>query len=263
MTKRYLDKYYTPKGVVKKVLEIVEKDIMPLSEFKRIIEPSAGAGAFIKEIKHNNVIAYDIEPEYKGIIKADYLKQNLKRIEKSLVIGNPPFGTAGAMARNFIKKSLEHSDYVVFILPGDNYNKPTRVEGVKLYKSYLLPKLEYSGVKLRCCINIYVKGVEKNKKIKGVQIFYQEKGQVGEDKYLGIRDYDYRIISFGTARLMDKREKMKASEIKITFDKKVNFKPILEKFLKEKEKISISATSIKPNEIIKLIYDNYPELREN
>jgi hypothetical protein len=37
MAKRYQDKYYTPASVVKAVLKVIEKEIMPLDKFNRII----------------------------------------------------------------------------------------------------------------------------------------------------------------------------------------------------------------------------------
>ncbi|MGL5716760.1 MAG: hypothetical protein ACRCX2_27340 [Paraclostridium sp.] len=88
------DKYYTPKAVVKKVIEIVSKEIMPIERFSRIIEPSAGAGAFLRELPPN-AIGYDILPEYEKVIKQDYLKLELPLLKNSLVIGNPPFGVSG------------------------------------------------------------------------------------------------------------------------------------------------------------------------
>ena len=56
MAKIENDKYYTPKGAVIKVLEIIAKDIMPLEQFSRIIEPSAGAGAFLMQLPKNIII---------------------------------------------------------------------------------------------------------------------------------------------------------------------------------------------------------------
>lgn len=61
MAKRYLDKYYTPTSVVKAVLKVIEKDIMPLDKFSRIIEPSAGDGAFLKLLP-KTATGYDIAP---------------------------------------------------------------------------------------------------------------------------------------------------------------------------------------------------------
>lgn len=116
------DKYYTPKSVVKAVLKVVEKELMPLEKFSRIIEPSAGAGAFLRELP-KGALGFDILPEYEGVIKGDYLKQEIPYLKNSLVVGNPPFGVGGQLVQKFIEKSLEHSDYVAFVIPGDNYKK--------------------------------------------------------------------------------------------------------------------------------------------
>ena len=265
MAKRYQDKYYTPATVVKAVLKVIEKEIMPLDKFNRIIEPSAGAGAFIKELPEST-ISYDIAPEYEGIICADYLKENIPYLENSIVIGNPPFGRSGMLAKEFIKKSMERSDYVAFILPGDNYNRKSSIPGIKLFKSYMLPEVKYSGVKLKCCFNIYCKGDEEKKKIKDVDIYEFSRNKnttkKEEEEYLK-KDCDYRIISYGTIRLIGKNEKTRVQELKINFKVKRNFKYILEKYIKEKANISVSAANISKQDIVDLIYDNYPELRGN
>lgn len=265
MAKIEHDKYYTPKGVVLKVIELVSRDIMPIEQFTRIIEPSAGAGAFMRELP-NTTIGYDILPEYEGIIKGDYLEQDIEYKKNSLVIGNPPFGT-GVLPIKFLKKSMEHSDFVAFILPGDNYKREKNVKGVKLFKSYMLPKLKYSGVELNCCLNIYIKTTEEKriKKIKGV-VFYENVRIKKEDKtkendFLE-KKCDYRFVNFGTIRIVDNNDKnVRVREMKILFEKKVNFKPVLENFLKNKTKVRISVTTITKQDIINLIYDTYPELR--
>jgi len=50
MAKNPNDKYYTQESEVKKVIEIMLKHI-PKESITEIIEPSAGDGAFIEEIK--------------------------------------------------------------------------------------------------------------------------------------------------------------------------------------------------------------------
>ena len=88
MAKIPLDKYYTEDALaeycVKKTYEILGSD------WDRIIEPSAGAGAYLKYLP-KNTLAYDIAPEAEGIITADYRDVVLPYMERSLVIGNPPF----------------------------------------------------------------------------------------------------------------------------------------------------------------------------
>lgn len=266
MAKIHNDKYYTPNNVVRKVIQVLEKDVMPIEKFSRIIEPSAGAGAFLKHLP-KKTIGYDIEPQSEGIIKADYLKQNIPYMKNSLVIGNPPFGNSGNMHTEFIKKSMEHSDYVAFVLPGDMYKKD-KFEDIELFKSYMLPEVKYSGVKLKCCFNIYRKRKKKlkEKRIKNVEIktFSKKKGttKIEEQNWLNQRA-DYRLIGYGTIRLLSLTDrKVRAKEMKILLKEKVNLKPILEKFLRDKSKVAVSTPNISKKDIIELIYDNFPQLRE-
>lgn len=82
-----------------------------------MIEPSAGAGSFSKQIP--GCIALDIHPETDGVIKTDFLKwkpENIDR-EKTLVIGNPPFGKQCSLALKFIKHAATFANTIAFILP--------------------------------------------------------------------------------------------------------------------------------------------------
>ncbi|MGL5124527.1 MAG: hypothetical protein ACRC6U_00855 [Fusobacteriaceae bacterium] len=260
------DKYYTPKAVVKKVIELLEKDLMPIEQFSRIIEPSAGAGAFLRELP-KSAVGYDILPEFEGIIKGDYLQQEIPYLKNSLVIGNPPFGVSGGLVQKFIKKSFEHSDYVAFVIPVDNYNKQTKIKGVELYKSYKLPEVKYSGVSLKCCINIYKRGETKIKKVNGVDIvkFSRIKATTKKEEQAFIDlEADFRMIAYGGVRIVEVHDKKtRATEYKIIFDKKRNFKPILEAFLDKKLKESVTIGRVSIQDIINLIYDSYEDLRAN
>ena len=266
MAKIYNDKYYTPDNVVKKVIEVLEKDVMPISKFSRIIEPSAGAGAFLKRLPVD-AIGYDIEPQADNIIKGDYLIQNIDYKQNSLVIGNPPFGKSGDLHSKFIKKSIEHSNYIAFVLPGDMYKKDKFTE-VELYKSYMLPAVKYSGVKLRCCFNIYRKRKTalKEKKIKNVEIltFSKDKNTTKKEMQTwAALKTDYRLVSFGGTRLLSNNNtKVYCEEIRIILKEKVNLKPVLEKYFRDKIKNAVSVSNIGKQEIIDLIYDNFPQLRE-
>ena len=70
MAKIHNDKYYTPEAAVKKVIEVIERDVSPIKYFSRIIEPSAGAGAFLNYLPEET-LAFDIEPHDPRIKKAD------------------------------------------------------------------------------------------------------------------------------------------------------------------------------------------------
>lgn len=117
------DKFYTKYSVVKLCIMSVEKYLNINANEDLIIEPSAGNGSFIKQIKKicNNYKFYDIEPNNGEICKQDYLKldydefkNNYKKIH---IIGNPPFGRQSSSAIKFIKKSCDFCDTISFILP--------------------------------------------------------------------------------------------------------------------------------------------------
>lgn len=271
MAKIYNDKYYTPRNVVLKVIELINKEIQEINLFDRIIEPSSGGGAFLKELPEKT-IGYDIEPHYNNgnVITANYLEVDLDYIKNSLVIGNPPFddGTgSNNLHSKFIIKSLEHSEYVVFVLPIDYYNRDNLNEA-ELFKSYKLPEVKYSGVKLKTCINFYKKRVKKllKKEIRGVLIEKYSRTKntsfLDEKKWID-KKCDYRFNAFGSLRILSKNESVKCSEFKLTFiDKKINFRPYLESFFKRCNKNSISTGGLSKQKLIDYIYDNFPEFRK-
>lgn len=113
--KHTLDKFYTKPELAKELIELVG-----IQNYETVIEPSAGGGAFSQWIP--GVLAFDLEPECAGIIKQDYLELDINnymvdRRGPILVVGNPPFGTAGNLALDFIKHSATFADTIAFILP--------------------------------------------------------------------------------------------------------------------------------------------------
>jgi len=114
-----IDKFYTKDTIVNQCIDIIKKN-NNIENNHLIIEPSAGNGAFIKEIKKlsNNFKFYDIDPEHEEIIKQDFLElENPTSDNKIHIIGNPPFGRQSSMAIKFIKKSCEFAQTISFILP--------------------------------------------------------------------------------------------------------------------------------------------------
>lgn len=77
LNRNIIDKYYTKPEIVKLCIEYI-KEYIKIDNNDLIIEPSAGNGSFISEIKKivNNYIFYDLEPDNKEIIKQDYLLLN-------------------------------------------------------------------------------------------------------------------------------------------------------------------------------------------
>jgi predicted RNA methylase len=124
-----VDKFYTKTTVAADCIQTVKSVIIIDQQNDIIIEPSAGNGSFISEIKKisNKYLFYDIEPENNDIINQNYLEIDFSKIElintntkiksKIHIIGNPPFGRQSTLAIQFIKKSAEIADSISFILP--------------------------------------------------------------------------------------------------------------------------------------------------
>lgn len=116
--KEGLDKFYTDSQYAKKCIEVVNSKYA-INDWTIIIEPSAGNGSFIKQIKFKNKIGIDIDPEDKTIEKRDFFDFEYKRVkgDKILVIGNPPFGKVSSLAIKFFNHASKFCDVIAFIIP--------------------------------------------------------------------------------------------------------------------------------------------------
>ena len=120
-----IDKFYTQPSVAFECIKSLATHINIDKDNDLVIEPSAGNGSFITEIRtlSKNCLFYDIEPEHDDIRKQDYLLLDLDSIQmphldtKIHIIGNPPFGRQSTLAIQFIKKSAQVADSISFILP--------------------------------------------------------------------------------------------------------------------------------------------------
>src|SRR5574337_763406 len=121
-----LDKYYTKREIAdqcyKEFKTLLKNSGKTLNKLT-FVEPSAGAGSFLKVIKENK-LGLDILPQDKNIIKFDFLKNDLSKILKQkkinneiVFLGNPPFGYKSSLAIDFINRAFGYSNYVGFILP--------------------------------------------------------------------------------------------------------------------------------------------------
>ena len=129
MTGRHinLDKFYTNKDIVGVCYDAIKTHLV-IDKNERIIEPSAGNGAFINIIKKlsNNYRFYDIKPENNEIIKTDFFDLTFEDCNVVSgggvgchIIGNPPFGVKSSRAIAFIKHATNilQAKSVSFILP--------------------------------------------------------------------------------------------------------------------------------------------------
>ena len=186
------DKYYThistAKYCIDKTFELIGKE-----NITEIVEPSAGDGSFSNQI---NCIAYDIEPENENIFKQDYLTCMLEYKKGRLVIGNPPFGSKLNLALQFFKKSVNIADYISFILPISQLNNTSIMYEFDLIHSEDLGILNYSGIKLHCCFNIYTRpgkglNAKTTNKLNDVKIIRQDQ------KNYEMQEFDLRLCYFG------------------------------------------------------------------
>ena len=123
-----LDKFYTKEEVVDLCMDRV-KQYLTIDAQDMVLEPSAGNGAFLKQIQSlpASSLFYDIDPGHEAILQNDYLNgidfgALTSRIH---VIGNPPFGRQSSLAQQFIKKSCAFCHSVSFILP-KSFKKASR-----------------------------------------------------------------------------------------------------------------------------------------
>ena len=197
-----LDKYYTSyedmEYCVNKAWDVLKDNGYEIEEF---LEPSAGSGVFSNYLATSglNVVAIDVEPEGEDIIKADFLEYNLEYVKNRCVIGNPLYGNRLSLANKFFKKSIQISDYIVFILPISQLNNIQTFYQFDLLHSEDLGELVFSGErKVHCCLNVYIRpsnGLNKKKpsKLKDIEIVRQDSKKY---KYF---EYDIRMCYWGDA----------------------------------------------------------------
>ena len=171
-----LDKYYTKECVANECyehLKVVLKNIGVEPSSRLFIEPSAGSGAFLKNIKEER-LGFDIAPAAPGVIRNDFLQQSIfdhlsasQKNKKLVFIGNPPFGKKSNLAIEFINRALEFSDLVAFIVPIQfrkwsaqskiNSNAKLLFDMTLAENSFELVGKDYD---LRCCFQVWALGFD-------------------------------------------------------------------------------------------------------
>lgn len=263
MAKIALDKYYTDEKLAQHCIDVTF-DLLG-NEWDRIIEPSAGDGSFL-HLLPEDTIAYDIAPETENIIEADYRETKIPYMEKSLVIGNPPFGRANKLSVQFVKHSLTHSPYVAFIQPISQLDQNRTMKDTELLYSEDLGKIAYSGKKVHCCFNIYhycKDGHKQNFDIPGIKtcrhIFRTGKYQ-HSDELLNY-PWDFRVAAWGSIKLLGEDEQA-TNEIVFEIDDEA-IRPWLEKALRECDYQELLSCVSTPNlpawRLRKYLYELYNE----
>jgi hypothetical protein len=111
---RKLDQFYTHDDVAKEMYDWF------CTHFDQnglvFVEPSAGRGAFSRLFPGGSV-AYDIDPQGPGIIKADFLSTPLPEAGGVAVVGNPPFGKNASLAVKFFNHAATKAEVIAMIVP--------------------------------------------------------------------------------------------------------------------------------------------------
>lgn len=202
MAKIINDKYYTPKELAQKLIEVTFKILLEndISNISDIIEPSAGNGSFSDLL---TCTAYDIEPEADYIIKKDFLLEPIEYKQNRLCIGNPPFGNSNSLSIKFYQKCCEIGDYIAFIQPISQLNNNLQMYQFDLIYSKDLGIVKFSDRDLHCCFNIYKRPV--NGKLNSKPDFRLKDITIKEYRrngsYKKPEGYDYAICNWGNGSL--------------------------------------------------------------
>ncbi|HCI69190.1 MAG TPA: SAM-dependent methyltransferase [Balneola sp.] len=132
-----LDQFYTKPAIVEQVLRLVD-----YNQYDLIIEPSAGAGDFLKRLPPDKSVGIDLEPATSGITKKNFFDFKPTETKNVLTIGNPPFGKNSSTAVKFFNHAAQFSDCIAFILPR-TFRKPSIINRLNrhfhLVEQKLLP----------------------------------------------------------------------------------------------------------------------------
>ena len=129
-----LDQFYTKPSIVEKVLEMID-----CSTFDLVVEPSAGAGDFLKRLPQDKRIGIDLEPALSEIRQGDFFDFVPDITSGVLTIGNPPFGKNSSLAVKFFNHAAQFSDCIAFIVPR-TFRKPSLIN--RLNSGFHLVKQE-------------------------------------------------------------------------------------------------------------------------
>ena len=108
-TKAHGQKHQFDKAHTKSSVAASRLKLLGLSSCARIIEPSAGGGAFCDHLLADPslpVLAFDLAPENAQVIRQDWFDYDTVTPAATHIVGNPPFAQQCALALRFINHAL-------------------------------------------------------------------------------------------------------------------------------------------------------------
>ena len=120
-----LDQFYTGRAAAEQCWKLCQRTLAklpvdPVASRHFFIEPSAGSGAFYEILPEDRRIGVDLAPAGRGILQRDFLNWHYRppaQKHSVIAVGNPPFGTRGKHAAQFINHAAKLADTIAFILP--------------------------------------------------------------------------------------------------------------------------------------------------
>jgi predicted RNA methylase len=122
-----LDQHFTDKTVANQLVKSLLDRLDP-QRLRCYIEPACGTGAFSNALLENGIPAaslrtVELDPQYTADIHADFLSVTSETLNIfwppaiTVVVGNPPFGHNGLLARRFINKAAEFAHWICLVAP--------------------------------------------------------------------------------------------------------------------------------------------------
>lgn len=113
--KDFLDRFYTHPDVAALCVRLAN-EYHDLTDAV-VIEPSAGAGAFLKYLP-TQTLALDLAPASPGIGQGDFLTYRPIYLHRNVaLVGNPPFGRNANLAIAFVNQAAKIGHTIAMVLP--------------------------------------------------------------------------------------------------------------------------------------------------
>lgn len=116
------DQFYTDPTIATRLVDLTVR-ALPEERRRLLLEPAAGAGAFLVPMKNQGrAIGLDIEPKHGWVKEGNFLEIKASDLDivntsEVCVIGNPPFGFAANLAVQFFNHAATMADTIAFIVP--------------------------------------------------------------------------------------------------------------------------------------------------
>ena len=123
-----LDQHFTDADSARKLVQSLTMRLDPACA-RRYIEPSCGSGVFVEALREagvprRRIRSVEIDPKLPADVHGDFLEATRETLgigrwkpNTTVVVGNPPFGRNGHLARAFVNKAAEFAHWVCLVLP--------------------------------------------------------------------------------------------------------------------------------------------------